>query len=296
MSMETTLTAPAEPLHPVPAWGAVAREALRTVGQSVRLEMAAVLVLLLGLLVLMATVAPQGPRGADYEVAEMVWPAVILGLFAPLAVWKHDEPSRRAYLWSLPVDRARHTLIRVWSGWAWLMAMVAAYVAWATVGALMTGGHIVINDDWEALLLRELPPGSRIRDLTLAGHPWLWLAPFAGATTMYLFGTVVALLSNYPLRVFAGAWFGLMVVMGLADASGGVMDQVVERVGVHVAASRYGFVTHVTGIITRWDVPEGVVNNLRDQVDGGAWAFATLLWTGAALAGVIVAARRYQER
>jgi hypothetical protein len=104
---------------------------------------------------------------------------------------------------------------------------------------------------------------------------------------MYLFGTVVALLSNYPLRVFAGAWFGLMVVMGMADVGGGVVEQVVERVGDHVACGRYGFVTHATGVITRGP---------RDQVDGGAWAVATLLWMGLALAGMILAARRYQER
>jgi hypothetical protein len=211
-------------------------------------------------------------------------------------VWKHEEPSRRAYLWSLPVDRARHTLVRVWSGWAWLMALVATYVVWAMAIALVTNGHIVINREWEALLLRELPPGSRIRDLTLAGHPWLWLAPFAGATTMYLFGTVVALLSNYPLRVFAGAWFALMVVMALSDASGGVMEQVVERVGDHVACGRYGFLTHATGVISPGDGRTNGLDGLPDQVDGGAWAAATLLWVGAALAGVILAARRYQER
>lgn len=294
--MQTIANAPAEPLHPVPSRGAVARENLRAVGQSVRLEIAAVLVLLLGLLVLMATLAPQGPGGVDYDVADMTWPVVLLGLFAPLAVWKHEEPSRRAYLWSLPVDRARHTLVRVWSGWAWLMALVATYVVWAMAVALVTGGHVVINRDWEALLLRELPPGSRIRDLTLAGHAWLWLTPFAGATTMYLFGTVVALLSNYPLRVFAGAWFALMVVMGVADAGGGVMDQMVERVGAHVILGRYGFITHSTGVISWRDGPTDVLDGLPDPADGGTWAVATLLWMGVGLAGVVLAARRYQER
>jgi hypothetical protein len=293
--METTLNAaPGRPLASVPAWGAVARDALRTVGQSVRLEIGAVLVLLVGLLVLMATVRPQGPGGADYDVADMTWPVVLLGLFAPLAVWKHDEPSRRAYLWSLPVDRAGHTLVRVWSGWAWLMALVATYVVWAMAVALVTGGHIVINRDVEALLLRELPPGSRIRDLTLGGHPWLWITPFVGATTMYLVGTVVALLSNYPLRVFAGLWFGLMVVMGVADASGGVMDQAVERVGAQLVLGRYGLITHSTGLVSHWK--GGTNNGVWDQVDGEAWIAATLLWTGTALAGVFLAARRYQER
>lgn len=295
--METILNAaPAEPLHPLPAPGAVAREALRTVGQSLRLEIGAVLVLLLGLLVLMATVRPQGPGGADYDVADMTWPVVLLSLFAPLAVWKHDEPSRRAYLWSMPVDRARHTLTRVWSGWAWLMALVAVYVVWAIGVALLTGGHVVINRDWETLLLRDLPAGSRIRDFSLAGHPWLWLTPFAGATTMYLLGTIVALLSNYPLRVFVGAWFGLMVVMGVADASGGGMEQVVERIASRVIISRYGLVTHATGVIGHGEGPMQRLGGLRDQVDAGVWAAATLLWMGSALAGVLLAARRHQER
>ncbi|HEY0025872.1 MAG TPA: hypothetical protein VGB24_23485 [Longimicrobium sp.] len=285
--MEPTLNAPAEPLRPVPSPGIVAREALHTVGQSVRLEIGAVLLLLL---VVMAVVAPREPGGADYSVAEMTWPVVILSLFAPLAVWKHEEPSRRAYLWSLPVDRARHTLVRVWSGWAWLMALVAIYVVWAMAVAVVSGGNIVINEEWETMLLRELPPGSRIRDLTLAGHPWVWLTPFAGATTMYLAGTIVALLSNYPLRVFAGAWFGVMVVMGMADASGGVMDQVVERVGSQVILGRYGLLTHSTGVMGHGQ------GNLADQVNAGAWAVATLLWMALALAGVFLAARRYQER
>jgi hypothetical protein len=286
--METTVNAaPVQPLHPVPSRGAVAREALRTVGQSVRLEIGAVLVLLL---LIMAVVAPREPGGADYSLADMTWPVVILSIFAPLAVWKHDEPSRRAYLWSLPVDRTRHTLVRVSSGWAWLMALVATYVVWAMAVAVVSGGNIVINGEWEALLLRELPPGSRIRDLTLAGHPWLWLTPFAGATTMYLVGTIVALLSNYPLRVFAGAWFALMVVMGVADASGGVMDQVVERTGEQVILGRYGLLSHSTGVVGHGQA------NLADQVNVGVWAAATLLWTGTALAGVVLAARRYQER
>jgi hypothetical protein len=286
--MESTLNAaPVHPLSPVPARGAVAREALRTVGQSVRLEIGAVLVLLL---VVMAVVAPRETGGADYSVADMTWPVVILSIFSPLAVWKHDEPSRRAYLWSLPVDRARHTLLRVWSGWAWLMALVAVYVVWAMGVAVVSSGNIVINEAWEAMLLRGLPPGSRIRDLTLAGHPWLWLTPFAAATTMYLVGTIVALLSNYPLRVFAGAWFALMVVMGLADASGGVMDQVVEHVGAQLILGRYGLLTHSTGVMVHGPP------NLADQVNAGVWAVATLIWTAPALAGVILAARRHQER
>ncbi|HEY7768117.1 hypothetical protein, partial [Longimicrobium sp.] len=94
----------------------------------------------------------------------------------------------------------------------------------------------------------------------------------------------------YPLRVFAGAWFALMVVMGLADASGGVMDQVVEHVGAQLILGRYGLLTHSTGVMVHGPP------NLADQVNAGVWAVATLIWTAPALAGVILAARRHQER
>jgi hypothetical protein len=296
MSMQTLLNPPAEPLHPLPARGAVAREALRAVGHSVRLEIGAVLVLLLGLLVMMATVTARGPGGADYDVADMTWPVVMLGLFAPLAVWKHEEPARRAYLWSMPVDRFRHVLIRVWSGWAWLMAVVATYIVWAIGVALVTGGHVVINPDWEMVMLRERAPGVPIRDLTLAGHPWLWLTPFAAATTMYLAGTTVALLFNYPLRVFAGTWFALMVLMAVPDALGGGMDRTVEMMLERLANGRYGFLTHATGIIHLFDRPRDMVVNVYDHTDPVAWVLATLLWMAVPLAGAVLAARRYQER
>ncbi|HEY0025873.1 MAG TPA: hypothetical protein VGB24_23490 [Longimicrobium sp.] len=283
----------AETLHPVPARGVVAREALRAVGQSVRLEVGAVLALLLGLLVLMATVQPQGAGGADYDVSDMTWPVVILGLFAPLAVWKHDEPSRRAYLWSLPVERARHTLAKVASGWTMLMGLVAAYVLWAMTVALVTDGNITINPEWEAALRPTLPPDARIRDLTLSGHPWLWLVPFTAATTTYLLGSILALLADHPLRVVAGAGFAFFVAIGLLESTGGAAEHTADSLFVHLVTNPYGIVTEVTGVVHRFDTGPGVLN---DQPNLGAWARATLLWMGAGLAATVLAARRYQER
>jgi hypothetical protein len=283
----------AETLHPVPARGVVAREALRAVGQSVRLEVGAVLVLLLGLLVLMAMYEPQGSGGADYDVSDMTWPVVILGLFAPLAVWKYEEPSRRAYLWSMPVGRARHTLARVASGWTVLMGLVAVYVLWAMGVALVTDGNITINPEWEAALRPTLPPGARIRDLTLSGHPWLWLVPFTAATTTYLLGSILALLADHPLRVVAGAAFAFFVTIALLESTGGAAERAADRLFVNLVASPYGIVTEVTGIVHRFDAGPGVLN---DQPNLGAWARATLLWMGGGLAATFLAARRYQER
>ncbi len=74
------------------------------------------------------------------------------------------------------------------------------------------------------------------------------------------------------------------------------MEQVVERMASRVVTSRYGLATHSTGIVTQWGGPLNRLDALREQVDAGAWALATVLWMGAGLAGVVLAARRYQER
>lgn len=290
------MNAPAEALHPQPARGAVAREALRSVGESVRLEIGAALALLLGLMLIILTGDPGPSGGADYDVVEMTWPVLVLGLFAPLAVWKSEEPARRSYMWSMPVDRFRHTLMKVGSGWAWLMGLVAVYLLWAISIPLLTGGHIVINDEWEEYLVRSLPAGSLIRDMTLAGYAWLWLVPFAAATVGYLFGTAVALVANFPLRVYAAVAFLFFVTMGTAESAGGTLEDVSDLVFRSTVLGRFGLATHVTGILFRFDMPPSPGAPVRDVPHLGAWLSATAVWAGVGLAAMLLAARRYQER
>lgn len=291
------MNAPAESLHPVPHRAAVAREALRAVGASVRLEMAAVVALMAGLMaIILLGEAGASSRGADYDVAEMTWPVLLLGLFAPLAVWKSEEPARRAYMWSMPVDRFRHTLMKVASGWAWLMGLVALFVLWAISIPLLTGGHIVINPEWEAYMMRSRPAGSLIRDMTLAGHAWLWVVPFVTATVGYLVGTAIALVANYPLRVYAGVAFTLFVTMGVAESVDGTLEHVVNRIFQHAMIGRFGLATQATGMLFRFDRPPVPGSPVRDMPDLGAWLGATAVWGAAGLIATLLAARRYQER
>ncbi|MBW3655408.1 MAG: hypothetical protein KY444_04830 [Gemmatimonadetes bacterium] len=287
----------AETLHPVPARAAVLRENLRAVGESVRLEIAAALALLLGLALLIVLNEPMAsPGGADYDVADMTWPVMVLGLFAPLAVWKAEEPSRRGYLWSLPVDRFRHTLMKVASGWGWLMGLVAAYLVWAISIPLLTGGHIVINPEWEAALLRGRPAGTVLRDMTLGGNAWLWLVPFVAASTGYFVGTAVALVSDHPLRVYAGVVFTFFVTIALAESVGGTLEHMADGLFRYGVAGRHGLFTHVTGIVFRFDEPLPAGGGIRDLPVFGAWAWTALVWTGTGLAAMLLAARRHQER
>ncbi|HZG43507.1 MAG TPA: hypothetical protein VEY93_11125 [Longimicrobium sp.] len=289
----------AETLHPVPVSrrAAVLRANLRAVGESVRMEIAAALALMVGLtLMILANEPPSSAGGADYDVTDMAWPVLLLGLFAPLAMWKSEEPSRRSYLWSLPVDRFRHTLVKAASGWAWVMAFVATYLAWCISIPLLTGGHIVINAEWETVLLRGQPPGTVLRDMTLAGHAWLWLVPFVAASTGYFVGTTVALLSDYPLRVYAAVSFTFFVTIAMAASAGGTMEQVSDGLFQHGVVGRYGLFTHLTGIVHFYDQPRPASRPIRDVPVLGAWAWTSLTWTGTALVAVVLAARRHQER
>lgn len=287
----------AETLHPLPARAAVLRENLRAVGESVRLEIAAALALLLGLAALILFFEPTAsPGGADYNVADMTWPVMVLGLFAPLAVWKAGEPSRRGYLWSMPVDRFRHTLMKAASGWAWLMALVAAYLVWAIGIPLLTGGHIVINPEWEAALLHGRPPGTVLRDMTLGGNAWLWVVPFVAATTGYLVGTAVALLADHPLRVYAGVSFTFFVTIAMAESVGGTLKHMSDDLFRYGVEGRYGLFTHLTGIVHHFNQPPLAARQIRDMPVFGAWASSALMWTGTALAATLLAARRHQER
>jgi hypothetical protein len=283
----------AEILHPLPARGAVLRENLRAVGESVRMEIGAALALMLGLLVMTLLTTT---RGADYDVAGMTWPVLLLGLFAPLAVWKAEEPSRRGYLWSMPVDRFRHTLAKVASGWAWAMALVATYLVWAISIPLLTGGHVVINPEWEAALLRGQPPGTVLRDMTLGGNAWLWVVPFVAASTGYFVGTAVALLTDHPLRVYAGVSFTFFVTIAMAESAGGTMEHMSEGLFRHGVAGPYGLFTHVTGIVFHFEQPRPAAGAIRDVPVFGTWAWTTLGWTGAGLVATVLAARRHQER
>lgn len=252
----------AAPLHTVPHAAAVVREQFRAVGDAVRRELT-VVGGVMGLLLLGVVVA-RAETG--FTMTEMIWPVVFAALLAPLAVWKGDEPHRRAYFWALPVDRGRHTLAKVFAGWGWMMGLVAVYLLWAVATAFLTGGHVSSG--------AEPPRGV---DLALGGRGWMWLVPFAAATAAYLAGSIVALATDHPWRWFAGAFFGTGIVISLKIPGG-------ERVGEAVLTGRYGMETLVTGT---------PINQLPDAA---AWGMAALLWIALTLAGVLAAALRHQER
>lgn len=284
--------------HPVPHAPAVIAEQLRAVGRHIRREVLGLGILLLVMAgTLLAAHATIPGHRSDFQFAEMALAACLLALFAPLAVWRGEEPSRRAYFWSLPVERGSHTLLKVLAGWAWLMAVVGGFLLVIALLARATDGALSLGP---ALLpLRELPEGTERTMADVFHHPWpmapwQWLAPFAGATVMYLLGSILVLSTDHPWRWIAGLLFGAMLVAALGTELGGRTVQA-------VAEGPYGLALLVTGgreaLGLPVRAPTGQVLEVSAFVpDPAGWARAAALWTALSLAGVLAAAFRHQER
>lgn len=279
--MSVAMEAGADPavFHPAPGWGAVLREQVRAVGQAVRLELLAAMGLMAAMTLVMVIDRATGGGEAHFTLVDMVWPVVLVAVFAPWAVWKGDTPSRRAYLWAMPVDRARGSLAKVLGGAAWLTVGVAGFLAWAVAASLLTGGRIGSG--------LQSVPGA---DVTLSGNPWMWLVPFAAALAAYLAGSAVALLSDHAWRWYAGLTFAGVLLLDFADET-----PALGRLVGAVLGGRHGFVTLMTGSPSG-PVVYGGPEAAAPVLDLGAWLVAVLLWVGPALALVILAARRHQER
>ncbi len=287
--------------YPTPAWTAVLREQLGAVALRTRREMI-VLALLLGATMALGLTMVYFGDGGDFDFAPVVGlPAVVLGFIAPLSVWKGEEPSRRSYLWAMPVDRARHTLARVLGGWAWFMVAVAGYLLWALLLALVTGGEIG-QEVMRVVTVSETPAGGALtpadmRTLRWSIPLWQWLTPFAGATIAYLLGSIVALASDRPWRWFAGFLFAAFMVVTLAAEAGEVlwMDHLLEAVvngPLGIAPAFTGDQSHAQTITT----PAGRGMEIwRDLPSFRAWVLAMPFWMLTGAAGVWLAARRHQE-
>ncbi|HEU4561901.1 MAG TPA: hypothetical protein VFS20_29010 [Longimicrobium sp.] len=279
----STVFYPAEPLagehaantpHSTPRAAAVLREQFRAVGVAARGEMVVAGVLMLGVTVLMVLYHVNWGSGG-FDMLDMRMPLFGLGLFAPLAVWRNEAPSRRGYLWALPVDRSRNTLARLLGGWSWVMLVAAALMLWSLGATLAANGGL--GNDLAAP----------------HGEPWMLLLPFTGATVAYLIGSTVVLATDYPWRWTAGGIFLFGVLLQLTEA---MRDPWLERLLTSVFAGRYGLISVATGTVgVRTRAASGAID-FRMVPDQQAWLVATLIWSAIAFAAVLAAAYRHQER
>ena len=293
------------PTHPTPHWQIALREQFHAVGLAVRREalvLGGLVVAFTGLAIwsyLRALGNPNHNVSFDF-VPFVALPLIFLGFLVPLSVWKGDEPFRRSYLWSMPTDRSRHTLLKSVNGWVWFMALIAAYLLWMLGLAAVTGSDIGVESstvfvgNWDA---PGEPSPEDFRRLRWVIPAWQWAVPFTAATIAYLLGSVVAIASDHPWRWFGGILIGMLLLTGVADAA---ELPWLERATHGIFEGPYGLGTTFSG--TR-EVAESYTNAAGQTVQRGMmrpvfglWFGSTLLWLALGTAGVLAAAFRHQER
>jgi hypothetical protein len=280
-----------------PAPGEVLREQIRTVLGATRAETIGVGMLLLfvtAMYVLDAAIGGPEPFGFDWS--ERLGAAAVLGFFAAIAVWRGEDPSRRSYMWAMPVDRTRHTLTKILSGWLWVMGLLAVLVGLSLLASLVTGGEMGVQT--ERVAFYEVATGA-VPDREIVEHGWLrlpgWmvLVPFTGVTIAYLLGTVPVAMSAHPWR-----WFAVAVVVVLFG--GATLDMVgLGSVAGWIFQGPFNPELVFTGRtgVDGTAMMNGTLYRVRDYTPARAeWAFAALGWLTVSLVGVIIGAYRYQER
>jgi hypothetical protein len=296
-------------LNPTPALRDVVREQLFATALGLRREALVGVALALAVTVIvfisLARTGPAGhvslsPDGAGFFLG-------FIGLLAPLAVWKREGPSNRGYLWSLPVERQRHHLVKVFAGWAWLMAGIAALLAWVGLQVLVTGGapgvnemRYVLADPAAAGAIRDgiVDPAALVR-VHWTTPAWQWVIPFVAPTVMYLLGSIAALLVDHPWRWIAAPFLLFVALQMVAEAAG--LGWLARSLDAMVEGT-YSIETLFTGsnemaVGARLTTGEPVMVHVWfNLAEARQWFTTAAIWFVPAFAGVLLAARRYQER
>jgi hypothetical protein len=170
-------------LHPAPRWRAVLLQQIRIVGSSLGREALVVaIVLAIGTAMVVGEIA-RGGLGFD---SDETFPTALISFLLPFAVWRGEKRFGPAFLWTLPFDRRRLALARVFAGFVWLMASLAFFILW-----LLALG-----------LLAHASPARMVARI-----------PFLATTAMYLFGSALVLGLRHPLRWLLGT-VGVLFLTG----------------------------------------------------------------------------------
>ena len=297
------MTPPA--LHSTPAARIVLGEQVRAVGSALRAP-ARVATSLLVVATLFTMVVFFRERGPIDFAPELSMLPGMLGFLLPIGVWTGEARFGSSVLWTLPVDRRRHALAKVFAGWVWLMVAVALLVVWMLGLTLISGGDILAEQTLRVLpSALTAPPGSvdptALQAVRWSPQPVLWLVPFSAATGAYVIASAVALGVRRPWRWMAAIGLGVLLVnaVGVAARADWVALapwRLIEL--LHIG--RYGLDTLLTArtesLSTQVVLSTGeTVGVWRGLPDVGEWALATVLWTGGALLALWAAASRHRE-
>ena len=293
-------------LHAVPASRGVVREQIRAVGGALRIPGMVAAALLVVATAFAANDIIFDGAVVGFHPERWVLPG-LAGLLLPVGVWFGEDRYGAGFLWTVPVDRRTHALAKVFAGWAWLMAVVAVFVLWLLLLALVSGGNIVGAETLQMIPAHPLPgPGpldpAIMRPVQWRPEPLLWLGPFTAATSTYLLASAVMLGTRRPVLWVVGVVLSL-VLLGAAtemtDAEG--LAAAPSRTLESVLIGPYGLATMLIADTEALKVEVDLTTGQpavvwRGLPDVPRWALSTFLWLGAGLTALWAAASRHRER
>jgi hypothetical protein len=253
----------------------------------------------------MATIAviadmPRQGGAMNFQPERHMLP-VLLAVVFPILVWRGEDLFGSAFLWTVPVDRRQHALTRVVAGWMWLMGAVALFVLWLLALTLVSGGSFLAEETIRVLssvpATGAVVDAGAVQSVRLTAQPLLWLTPFTAATGAYLMGSALALGLRHPLRWIVGLALGFQLFVIAGDA---VNTPLPRRLLEALYAGPYGIDTLLSGRTQSagaWVALSNgeLVHVWRDLPHLGQWAAGTLLWIGAGLVLLLLAASRHRE-
>lgn len=250
-----------------------------------------------------------GDMAANRYAEPSVLPGIVGALLA-IAVWAREERFGPGFLWTLPVDRSRHALIKVLAGWLWLMAGVALFALSLTVLALVYDGGVLpvkgLRVLTTSLTIAEALDPATLRTVQWAPGPLILLVPFATATATYLLASAFMVGVRHPLRWVAGTLLMFPVASAFSHVASRMLGMhwladAPERVITRFVEGRYGLEALLT--LRTWSLDRRATLTTGERIhvwsavpDLGDWGTAALLWTGAGLLALWFAASRHRER
>jgi hypothetical protein len=163
-------------LHPTPRGREVVLEQLRIVALNIR-PAARVVAIVLGIVTVLISIDVSRGSALTWFDSRDWFPLGLIASIYPFAVWQRDKLFRPAFLWTLPVDRTRLALAKVFAGWVWLMTALAIFIVWQHILVAIAG---------------------------IAGARTVPLIAFVGTTATYLLGSALVIGMRHPLRLLLG--------------------------------------------------------------------------------------------
>lgn len=311
-------TAPAEqavdtrglPAGPgVPQARDVLRAQFRAIGLALRVPMLAAVLLGTAATITIAIQIASGDMNAGFLTEPSGLPGII-GALLPVAVWAREERFGPGFLWTLPVDRRQHALLRTFAGWLWLMIGVLLYaLAWVVLATLSGEGVLPVRTlPVVTVPVHHADPldPAALQMLAWSPGPTLWLVPFAAATATYLISSAFMLGVRRPLRWVIVAVLAVPVTSVFTHVTGRVLgmpwlSDAPARAVAGLVEGRYGLEALLT--LRTWSLDNRMTLTTGERIhvwsavpDLGDWGIAAILWTGAGLLALWFAASRHRER